>query len=434
MPDFLHILTVEPPLKNLSPADRARIEHAGIRYPESGDDEHTWRTLSEVMQALASLKPPLTSRVLTRGTASFLDIATLSLESGTVVSASMALSTDAGRAWEDPVPFAPDVEIALDVLADTLIDEVAKSAFHDDDGEADGTTIVLPFEFRDVRGMTDALALVAGHLAGESVRLVTEVDGQFFSALLDRRHGVKLRPLWLFHPDETLRRWVRRQFPMPLLGGAPQAPPRRLALSAPTAPSSPLTTGSLRSRRSALSERLHPTVRTSFQGMTSTTWTDAPLDESLFAELAAAVQAPENEGPAFEALRTDLYEAVAKFTTVPATQLLLERLGHEEEPTRWALYQLLSKRPAEDACRAVARAWRSESPDLRRQVGQLLWRQERALELCVRELAAEWASDPVWAKETVRLLEDECVKIPREWLDGAPAEASRMLASLLVDG
>jgi hypothetical protein len=168
--------------------------------------------------------------------------------------------------------------------------------------------------------------------------------------------------------------------------------------------------------------------------MTSTTWTDAPRDESLFAELAAAVRAPENQGPAFEALRKDLYEAVAEYATAPATQLLLERLGQEEEPARWALYQLLSKRPAEDACRAVARAWRSESTEVRRLVGQLLWRQERALELCVRELAAEWTSDPAWARDTVRVLQDECVKIPRAWLDGAPAEASRELASLLVDG
>jgi hypothetical protein len=167
--------------------------------------------------------------------------------------------------------------------------------------------------------------------------------------------------------------------------------------------------------------------------MTSTTRADAPRDASLFAELAAAVRAPENQGPSFEMLRKELYAAVAEYPTAPATQLLLERLEHEHEPVRWALYQLLSKRSTEDACRAMARAWRSESAEVRRLVGQLLWRQERTLELCVRELAAEWASDPAWAKETVRVLCDECVRIPRAWLDGAPEEASRMLASLIVD-
>jgi hypothetical protein len=345
----------------------------------------------------------------------------------------MALSEKPGQPWAEKVPLAEDVEIELDVEADALIDEVARAASYDDDGETNGNTIELPFHYEDVRAMTEVLALVAGHLKGGPVRFVTEVEEQFFSVTLDRRQGVTLVPLWLFHPDDALRRWVRQEFPMPAAGRT-QAPPRRLARGAPEDRSSLLTSGSQRSRSAALSERLHPRVQREFQGFTITSSTDAPRDASLFAELANAVRAPENQGPSFEVLRKELYEAVAKYSTAAATDLLLERLGKENEDVRWALYQLLSKHSAEDACRAIARAWRSESSDLRRLLGQILWRQERTVELCVRELSTAWASDPAWAKETVRVLADECVKVPRAWLDGAPEEASRMLGELVVDG
>jgi hypothetical protein len=55
------------------------------------------------------------------------------------------------------------------------------------------------------------------------------------------------------------------------------------------------------------------------------------------------------------------------------------------------------------------------------------------LEACVRDLAAAWNADPDFAKRTVRLLRDECVRIPRRWLDGTPPEMSKALAAVIAD-
>ena len=100
--------------------------------------------------------------------------------------------------------------------------------------------------------------------------------------------------------------------------------------------------------------------------------------------------------------------------------ILVERLDDEPEPLRGTIYSLLSSAGGEAACQRLVRGFLEEPLELRERVGQLLWRQDRAVELVEREqLVPAYSERPPVARRILRLLQEEHIDVPRSWLEGA---------------
>jgi len=413
MPDYLSIVAVEPTLEALPESLRATLP----RYPATDDDLQTARVLREDLERIGKAAPELEVVVFYRSPIAWISLTAAGVRRGVVWEQALALSASDERA--ELVPgCAPDVPLLLDCAAERLLDEISVHAIGD--VEADDCTLMLPFSWERTDDVLAALAVVAGHLATATARFVVEVDGSFMQAELSAGGGVTLRPLLVWHDDPSLRRGARQAF-----GHGAHGVTSRVAARAPeiTAwdPARPFVTGSAARRLDAISDALPRRGRATVQ----------PTPE-LFEALLAAAGDQANAEPRFADVRASLYEHVGSSANETVTGALALALEHEQVPdVRLAIVGELAKRSGAAAAQALVGAYRRDA-SLRERIGERLWRNDDAVELLVRsDLVAAWSGDRGYAKAIIALLDEEELRVPQEWIEGADESLRRALHRLL---
>jgi uncharacterized protein (TIGR02996 family) len=155
-----------------------------------------------------------------------------------------------------------------------------------------------------------------------------------------------------------------------------------------------------------------------------TGWSDPHTDE-----LIATLEAPQNQGERFEALRAEL---MLKLTRRPMHEgvlpLLIRRLQGESARGRCSVYALLSHFDDERASRALVGAFEADEANAPF-ISTVIWRERRHVDRLIARLLETWTHNPPMARRIVTLLREEFIEIRAGQLHGAPEELVAALSA-----
>ncbi len=426
MPDFLRIYGVSPSYAELSERARVAIDRAKVSYPDRSDDCHTWRTLNETVGAVAGAIPDEV-RVLCRESSSLVGLGVFVAKSGNASHEYLSFSRDPDRYVEVAAEDAPELDLELDVDVDTLFDVLDRAS--DDDTDGEGTTLRLPFGYRNVDAALKALARVAKHLCEPSPEMIVEVASRFYALTLDHERGARVEPLYVWHDDPAIRTWIRSFLP-------PPGPAKELRfdrdpdLLPPKDPARPLTTGSARSREEAARNVRYARPKDAGMTLLSSDWPPAP---GAYDALLTALRASENAGDGYAEFRTTLHRYLVEIDPRRAHADLVVQLEVERhEKVRREIFNLLSRSSYDEGLRAIVRGLTTESEHNQRYIAEILNRSPRMIELTVREvLAPAWQSDRQLAKRVLHTFHEEYLRVPKELANELPQELVSKLGPLV---
>lgn len=253
-----------------------------------------------------------------------------------------------------------------------------------------------------------------GDLEPDALEYALYIGDVCYEVSLDKL-GFAFAPVHHWTDDADARAWIQGHLP------AGERYP-----AAPTG--SPLTTGSI-------AKRLKAAFAVAIEEKSNGVITYEPRrTREARDQLVAALADPANTGPEFSELRYKLHDLVLDQLTDPAetADYLIATTRSEVEAVRARLYEKLAKLTLPSAHRRLVEAFVTETPEISERVGALLWRQDEAVELLVREHLTN-ASSPALARRIVALLREEHINVPRGWLVNADPSVVTKLGSLVTD-
>lgn len=226
------------------------------------------------------------------------------------------------------------------------------------------------------------------------------------------RHGIRDRWVWVYRLNPTT----------PTVVAISSRAEQRVD------PIARLTTGSVAERLAAAHDEVERSRERVFKD--ANTWRTAKTipDPVGWQSFAAAIASPANAGGEFDDLRAELYVLSCRFRVPEQGSFLADHVRREPEEVRLRVYRELPKVALQPADRLLAEAFCRGTEAEAQAVGQVVWRSDGAIEILVRDhLISAWEVDPPLARRIIELFEEECIRIPHDWLTQAPAALIRTL-------